>query len=260
MPKKIKYIISSVLAAVGFYFFISLPYEVRYFGLMVGTVLTMFCFWFGLGIIFDKSLYIRLMSVILPSCFFVGFGMFIALLPLSVLGMVSASVFFGVIFYILFLVENVFLVAIGYKTVPLYRAAYTVSLMVLLLAAFFMFDTLLSFNFPYWGNMLVVFVLSFLIFFYQFWAMTIELPDDGVGKDKSVYVFIPAWLLSQIALVFSFWPVGIFKGSIYLVSGVYVLSGLIQAEIRERLFKRTWIMYIWIGVAILIGIISVTRW
>ena len=79
MPKRIKYLISSVVAAAGFYFFISLPYSSHYYGLLVGSVLVAFCFWFGLGIIFNQSLYIRLMSVILPVGFFLGFGLFAAL-------------------------------------------------------------------------------------------------------------------------------------------------------------------------------------
>jgi hypothetical protein len=75
MPKRIKYLISSVIAAFGFYFFISLPYSSHYYGLLVGAVLTAFCFWFGLGIVFDKSIYIRLMSIVMPVAFFIGFSL-----------------------------------------------------------------------------------------------------------------------------------------------------------------------------------------
>lgn len=260
MPKRLRYIISSVLAAIGFFFFITLPYEARYYGLMVGAVMTMFCFWFGLGIIFDGKMRDRLMSVILPVCFFVGFGMFIALLPNTAISVVICSIIFGVVFYVLFLAENVFLVAIGYKTVPLYRAAYTVSLIILLTTSFFMFDTLLSFRLIYWLNGILAMLIAGLIFIYQFWAITIELPDDGKGKSLLAYVGIPAWLIGQLALIFSFWPVGIFKGSIYLVSVLYVISGLIQAEIRERLFKKVWLMFSWISAAIVLGIIWVTNW
>lgn len=260
ISKRFKYFISSLLSAVGFYLFISLPYESRYYGLLVGMVLVIFCFWFGLGIIFEKSLYTRLMAVLLPVEFFIGFALFAAILPLNFFGTFFMSLFFGIILYFIFLVENVFLVAIGYKTVPLYRAAYTVSLIILLLSSFFLFDSLLSFRFSYWLNTILAFVVSGLIFLYQFWAISIELPDDGKNKNLLIYVLIPAFLIAQLALAFSFWPVGIFKGSIYLVSMIYVLSGLIQADIRERLFKRFWLEYVWIGVAIFLGIILMTNW
>ena len=260
MSKRFRYLISSLLSAVGFYFFINLPYSSHYYGLLVGMVLVIFCFWFGLGIIFEHSLYIRLMSIILPLGFFVGFGLFVALLPQNFLTAFLSSLFFGLIAYVIFLVENVFLVSIGGRTPPLYRAAYTVGLIILLLTAFFLFDSLFSFKFIYWMNGLLIFVISAVIFLYLFYSVTIELADDGKDKNIWCYALVPAFLMSQLGLVLSFWPVGIFKGSVYLVAIIYVLSSLIQIELRDRLFKRAWLVFIWISVAILLGIILTTNW
>lgn len=260
MSKKIRYLISSILSAIGFYFFISLPYDSHYYGLSVGVVLVAFCFWFGLGIIFEKSLYIRLMSVILPIGFFIGFGLFSALLPQNFLVTFLSSVIFGVIAYVIFLVENVFLVSIGNRTPPLYRAAYTVGFILWLLMSFFLFDSLFSFKFNYWINALGVFGVSFLVFLYLFYSVTIELPDDGENKNLWYYSLVPAFILSQLALVLSFWPVGIFKGSVYLVAIIYVLSSLIQLDLRDRLFKRSWLVFIWVFIAIILGIILTTNW
>lgn len=254
MSKKLKYLISSLLATVGFYFFLSLPYESHYYGLLVGVVLIIFCFWFGLGIVFDKSIYIRLMSIVMPVAFFIGFALFATLLPQNFLLSLFYSFFFGIISYAMFLVENVFLVAIGFRTPPLYRAAYAVGLILLLLTSFFLFDSLFSFKFIYWLNMLLVFVISMVIFLYIFFSVTIELPDDGKNKNVWYYVLVPSLLMSEMALVLSFWSVGIFKGSIYLVMIVYILSGLMHAELRERLFKKTWLVFVWIGVATILGV------
>ncbi|MFA6369012.1 MAG: hypothetical protein WCX20_01365 [Candidatus Shapirobacteria bacterium] len=255
MSKRFRYLISSLLATVGFYFFLSLPYESHYYGLLVGIVLIIFCFWFGLGIVFDKSIYIRLMSIVMPVAFFVGFSLFATLLPQTFLLTILYSVFFGIINYSMFLVENVFLVAIGFRTPPLYRAAYTVGLILLLLTSFFLFDSLFSFKFIYWLNIILVFLISMVIFLYVFFSVTIELPDDGKDKNVWYYVLVPSLLMSEIALVLSFWPVGIFKGSIYLVMIVYILSGLMHAELRDRLFKRTWLIYVWVGVATILGVV-----
>jgi hypothetical protein len=227
---------------------------------MAGIVLVVFCFWFGLGILFEKSLYTRLMSVLLPVSFFAGFGMFGAFLPYDPVWAVVMSVIFGIVLYTLFLVENVFLVAIGYKTVPLYRAAYTVSLIILLLTAFFMFDTLFSFRLGFIENGVGVLLISLMLFLYQFWAVAIELPDDGINKNVKAYVVIPAILMAEITLVLSFWPTGIFKGSVYLVSVIYIFASLIQADIRDRLFRRTLLMYLWVGVAVVLAMLSITRW
>jgi hypothetical protein len=260
MSKRFKYFISSLFSALGFFMFITLPYDSRYFGLMVGVVLVVFCFWFGLGIIFEKSLYIRLMAVLLPVGFFAGFGLFGVLLPYSTIMVVIMSILFGVVLYGMFLVENVFLVAIGFKTVPLYRAAYTVSLIIMLLTVFFMFDSLFSFRLSFWQNGLWALVISLLVFLYQFWAIAIELPDDGKSKNIRTYVWVPAVLIAELTMFFSFWPTGIFKGSVYLVSVIFILSGLIQADLRDRLFRRTWLMYVWVAVSVVAAAVLTTKW
>jgi len=260
MPKRLRYFISSVLAALGFYLFLGLGVESRYYGLMLLVALVVFCFWFGLGIIFEGSIDTRIMSVLLPVLWTLGFGLFAVLLPATWLYFLLFSVFFGIIIYVMFLVENVFLVAIGYKTVPLYRAAYTVNLMVTLLVSFFVFDGLFSFKLPFWGNMLVVAGLSVLFFSYQYWAMAIELADDGKEKGRWPYIIIPTVLITELVGILSFWPVGIFKGSVYLVAAIYIILGLMQAEIRDRLFKRVEMTYVYIGVAIVMAAIFTTNW
>ncbi len=256
MSKRLKYFISSLLATIGFYFFLSLPYESHYYGLLVGIVLVIFCFWFGLGIVFDKSIYVRLMSIVMPVAFFIGFALFATLLPQNFFLTFLYSLFFGFISYAMFLVENVFLVAIGFRTPPLYRSAYTVGLILILLSSFFLFNSLFSFKFIYWLNGLLIFVISSVLFLYIYFSVTIELPDDGKDKNVWYYVLVPSLLVSEMALILSFWPLGIFKSSIYLVMTVYVLSGILHAELRDRLFKKTWLVSIWVGVATILGIVS----
>ncbi|MFZ2153097.1 MAG: hypothetical protein WAV41_03500 [Microgenomates group bacterium] len=260
MNKRLKYLISSLVCAVGFGLFISLPYESRYFGLMAGVVLVVFCIWFGLGILFSGNFFVRMMSILQPALFFMGFGMFGSLLANSVWLVVLMSVLFGGVMYATFLVENVFLVAIGFKTVPLYRAAYTVSLIMILLSAFFAFDTMFSFRAAYYLNTLAAFVIAGLLFLYHYWSVVIELSDDGKNISMWSYVLIPALIMGEMTMVLSFWPAGIFKGSVYLVSAIYVICGLLQADIRNRLFGKTVAMFIWISVAILAAILIITRW
>lgn len=260
MSKRIKYFISSLIGAIAFYLYLGLPVESRYYGLMLMLVIVVFCFWFGLGIIFEASFETRIMSVLLPLLWTIGFGLFSVLLPLNWLNLLLITIFFGAILYVIFLAENVFLVAIGYRTVPLYRAAYTVSLILVLLISFFVFNSLYSFKFPFWGNMLGTIFLGLLIFSYQYWAVAIELSDDGQEKGKWPYILIPTLLLVELAGILSFWPVGIFKGSIYLVAAIYAITGLLQAEIRDRLFRGVVLTYSYIGVAVLLAIILVTNW
>lgn len=260
LGKRFRYVVSSIASAIGFAMFISLPFESRYFGLMAGVVLVVFCVWFGLGIIFSESLETRLLTILLPTMLFGGFGMFGSLIADSWWMVLLLSGVFGLVMYGMFLVENVFLVAIGFKTVPLYRAAYTVSLILLLVSSFFMYDSMFSFRLSFVWNSLISFLMALVVFAYQFWAVAIELPDDGKSLNRRAYILIPALLVAELTFVLSFWPAGIFKWSIYLVSAIYILCGLIQADIRERLFARTQLTYLWISLAVLTAIFLVTRW
>ena len=260
MSKRFKYFISALFTGVGFYLYLILPVESRYFGLMLLVALTAFCFWFGLGIVFEGSFETRIMAALLPIMWTLGYGLFTALLPINWLNLIFISLFFGAVIYVMFLVENVFLVAIGYKTVPLYRAAYTVSLMTILLVSFLLFDSMFSFHLIFWVNMLISAGLAFLIFNYQYWAIAIELPDDGKEKGRWPYILIPSLLLVEMVGILSFWPVGVFKGSVYLVAGIYVVSGLIQAEIRDRLYRGVIRTSIYMGAAVALAAILVTNW
>jgi len=260
MPKRLKYFISSLIGAVAFYLYLGLSVESRYYGLMLLLAMVAFCFWFGLGIIFEGNIDTKIMAGLLLMLWTLGFGLFSALLPINLLNLILLTLFFWIVLYAMFLAENVFLVAIGYKTVPLYRAAYTVSIILILLVSFFVFNSMFSFKLPFWGNMITTMFLSMLIFIYQYWAVAIELPDDGKEKGKWPYILVPTLLLTEFAGILSFWPVGIFKGSIYLVAVIYAISGLLQAEIRDRLFRGVVLTYSYIGVAILLAVILVTNW
>ena len=185
MSKRFKYLISSLAMMAGFVLLVSLPYESHLYGLLTGIALTVFCFWFGLGIIFEKDIYTRLMVVILPVGFFVGFGLFISLLPFNLLMMVVSCLIYGIVIYTLFLVDNVFLVALNYKTVPLYRSAYTVGLMILMIVTFLLFDSLYSFRLPYWINMMGVGVISWLMMVFHYWSVEIEMVDS---KRKNLFI------------------------------------------------------------------------
>jgi len=257
--KKFKFFLSSLFLSILFFAILFLPYEWHYLGVVLLFVLTVLIYWLVFKVLRYKSWRLKGMMVLLPAGFVVGLSLFAGLLSFSLLSRMLLSLFFGVVLYVVFLVENIFLVAIGYKTVPLYRSAYTVSLMLLLLTAFFLFDSVLSFRMEYYFNVLFVFLVSLALYAYQFWAITIELSDDGKNKSLA-YVWVPALLMGELALVFSFWPVGIFKGSIYLVFFIYIISGLLQAELRGRLFKKTWLGLAWVFVAVVLGILVATKW
>ena len=260
MNKKIKFIIISAILGIAFFLFLFLPMESRYLSLLAGVFLVSFCYWFGLGVVFETGWFNKIALIILPSGLFVGLGLLAMLFLQNFWLMLAFSLFFGILCYVIFLVDNVFMVAIGFKTVPLYRAAYTVSLILTMLMSFLLFNNLYSYKVEFYWNFVGVFVISILIFWYQFWSIAIELADDGKSKNVYDYVLVPSLLIGELALALSFWPVGIFKASILLVSGVYIISGLIQADVKDTLHKRVWNQFGLMGLAIILAILFITPW
>ncbi len=253
MNKKIKFFFLSLINACLFLIFVSLPYDWRNIGLIVIALGIMLVFWYGFG----KA---KLAYVVLPISLFLGYALFTTLLPFQVFLVILMSIIYGSICYFIFLLQNVFIVAIEYKTVPLYRAAYTVGSIISLFSAFFLFNTIFSFRWLFVWNALAVFIVSCFLFYYIFWSVSIENYAENKTKKWYHYVLVPAFLMSQLAIIFSFWPVGIFKGSIYLVSIMYIIEGLLQSDLRDRFFRRIWLSFLWIGIAIVLGIILTTEW
>jgi hypothetical protein len=260
MDKKVKFAIISAILGLVFFLFLFLPTELRYVPLAVGVFLVVFCYWFGLGVIFETKWFDKIALVILPSGLFVGLGLLAMMFPQSFWLMLLFSLFFGALCYVIFLVDNVFIVAIGFKTVPLYRAAYTVSLILTMLMSFLLFNNIFSYKVEFYWNFVSVFLVSILLFWYQFWSIAIELADDGKSKKIYQYVLVPSLLIAELGLTLSFWPVGIFKASILLVSGVYIISGLIQADVKDTLRRRVWTQFGLMGMAIILAIIYITPW
>ena len=159
MDKKVKFGILSVLNASAFFMFLYLPFDSRYYALLAGAILITFLNWFGLGIVFEKDWFNKMALSLLPTGLYLGLGLFAVLFPDKMIYYLIFSLIFGVLIYIIFLFENIFMVAIGYKTIPLYRAAYTVSLIVTLSTAFFLFNSLFSYKFNYLINFFGIFVL-----------------------------------------------------------------------------------------------------
>jgi len=259
LNKKVRFLTASLFLSLFFFLLLLVPYSWRYQALLLLSFLTAMVYWWSLRLLFSNGWFLKMMVVLLPLSLIIGLSLFLAMLSLSLFFKLLFAVFIAFLFYVIFLVENIFLVAIGYKTVPLYRSAYTVSLILVLLTAFFLFDSLFSFRFMYYWNAFGVLLISLVLFSYQFWAIRIELSDDGSDKSMA-YVWVPALIMAELAMVFSFWPVGIFKGSVYLVSFIYIISGLMQAEIRDRLFKKTWKSLLWVLGSLVMAMLVATKW
>lgn len=199
----------------------------------------------------------RIKLAVLPSFFVLGLSLFSPLVTFHWWEEGFWLVLIIIGFYLLLLVENIFVVSLSFKTVPLYRAASVTGFLFSLLTSFFLFNTIFSLRFSPWVTGSLVFLVSWPLFYHLFWAAAIS---EGGKREIGVYASIASFLLGQFGLAVSFWPTGVSLAALYLVSLVYLIGGVIQAEIKERLFRRTLWEYIAVGVITFIALFLSLEW
>ncbi len=194
--------------------------------------------------------------LILPALFTAGIGLFFFLVPSRWLTRVPVIILYGFGVYVLLLIENIFSVA-AIRTIQLLRSAQAVGFLLTLAAAFFIYDTILSFRFDPWLNFLSVAVFSFPLVLQGLWCINLE---EKISRKMWLYPTSLSLALAEIALAFSFWPVTVVVGSLALATGLYIVLGLAQHQMAQRLFARTLHEYIAVGVAVLGVIFLTSRW
>lgn len=254
-PKKYRYAITSLVLSAGFVFIQLLNGVSRFpaiFLLMIFTgLLSAWSFIEGLG----KNM--TWISLILPMLFTLSVGLFWFLLPSSVFTRIPIVMFFAVGIYVLISTMNIYTVSSTLRNIALLRAARGVGFVLTLVTSFFVFDAILSIKQSPLVSSGLILVSSFLMFLQGFWSITLE---KNFNKEVFMLSLISAFVITQISTILFFWPVTVVVGSLFLTSGVYLLLGLGQAKLEERLFSAIVKEYLTVGLIVLIGMFFATRW
>ncbi len=151
---------------------------------------------------------------------------------------------------------NVFTVS-AVRTIALLRAARGVGFVLTLVTLFLVYNAILSLKIPFWGSFLLITSLSFPLFLQGLWTIPL---DIKISKDLIVLSAVFSLVVGEIALSLFFWPTTLVVGSIFLTVAVYVLLGLGQAKLEQRLFVQTVKEYLLVGILVFIGMFFSTHW
>ncbi|WKZ25705.1 MAG: hypothetical protein QY322_00100 [bacterium] len=254
ITKRIRFILSAIILSVGFVWtqFLDDSFKFLAIGLLAtGTgILSFWSFYEGLG----KDM--TLLSLILPVLFTLGVGMFWFLLPTSLYTQIPIVIFYGFGIYVLSLTMNIYTVS-SQRTIALLRAARGVGFVLTLLTAFLIYDAIFSVRLNLIISSTLIFVTSVLLFLQGFWSIELEKKADYSLISISL---VSALAVTQLALLIFFWPVTVVVGSLFLTSGVYLLLGLGQAKLEDRLFPNVVREYLTVGLIVLVGMFFATRW
>lgn len=254
MTKRRKFIITSVGLSLGFVAIQLLPETYRFISITILGILTMILFlwslWEGIG----RNA--TVLTLVLPLFFTIGVGLFWFLLPTNIFTRIPVVVLYGIGVYALCLTSNIYTVS-AIRTIALARAANGVGFVLELVTFFLLFDTILSFLLPIYFSSLAVLIISFPIFLQGFWTVNIE---RKITHNVLQISFVSSLVMGEIASALFFWPVSIVVGSLVLTVSAYLLLGLGQAKLDERLFSQTVRDYLLVGIAVFVGMFFATSW
>ncbi len=254
LNKRSKIVISSMLLTIGLLSTQLVDFNLRFLFLggvaLLAYILSLWSLWEGLNL--TKAFVL----LVLPAFYTVAVASFYFLLPVRWLTRLPVATLFGLTFYLLLLAQNVYNVA-SLRTIPLYRAASTVSFLFTLLSAFFIYHVISAFNLLFLWNGAVVLAVSFPLVLQVIWSIKME---DKILVSDIVQSFIISLVLGELALALSFWPSSATIRSLALSSAMYVLLGLTTQILKGRMNKQVAWEYIGIGMLVLITSFLMTSW
>lgn len=255
IPKKFRFVISSLILSIGFVLIQFLPDQIKFLAIaalvLLASIFSIWSFYEGLG----KNM--TLVSLVLPMLFTLSVGIFWFLLPVNLFTRIPIVIFFAVGIYALFSTMNIYTVSSSLRTIALLHAAKGVGFVLTLVTSFLIFDAILSIKQMFYVNLILVFIASFLMFFQGYWSVELE---KKINKEIFLMSLISSIIVGELSILIFFWPVTVVVGSLFLTSGVYLLLGLGQAKLEDRLFPSTVREYLTVGSIVLLSMFFATRW
>ena len=192
---------------------------------------------------------------ILPFLYSLSFGLFSFLTPARLLTKLILTTLFSIGLYSVFLSENIFIVA-SIRTIALLNSGRIVSLVISLVAYFFLASTTFSLRVNLISTTILLFVFSFLFNMHAIWTYTLE---KSFKKDI-LWIATISYCIVQMGIILWFWPTTPTVVGLFLTSVWYVFIGLSHVWLDKRLFRNVMWEYAWVSVIGLLVIIAFTRW
>jgi len=245
----------AVLTVVLFNFFIILfPLQTAIYFIPINILIVYSATYFALLEDIERIEWVALF--ILPLYLSTSLLLFYYLLPVRWLTRIPYLAVLAVGMYASMLSVNIFNVGVE-KSLPLYRAAYSVSNFLSLLAFFLLYTVLYSFRLHFLLNSFFSILLSWPLFFHCAWAAN---PKSVLEERVYKYATINTILLSGGVLILNFMPIKTNIYALYTVAIIYLLSGLTQEIMADTVFKERIREYLLVFLALTILVLLTASW
>jgi len=260
IQKKHKYLFQSAIVTVFLYLFSigKIHFDVWYLLLIVialvifGTLITQYP-----NIDLKNVLYIILM----PLSLIIGALLFLNFFPnLGFVFKLAAIISFGISYYFVSLVDNVFLVVQGREEViPLYRVATAWSQIIQVVVAIPLFSGIfkLSVNGVIQG--VLIGIVSFFYVVYQIWASRYDKDAKNTGVGETVLLStLGLFLVSAASITVSFIPAEAFLRALLISAVLMFVLSYIASYLRNDINKKMMIQFVFIFVVFFLLILVFT--
>lgn len=254
MRRREKSVLTSTILSIAFLLMQYVPLEWRPLALIVFAVFT----YVLVGWTLFKNLDgIEWLTVVpMPALYALTVSAFYFLLPDGWLIQFAILGLFGLGMYALLLAGNIFTIA-KVRTIQLLRAAQAVLFFFCLIAALLAYNTLFSLGLLFIWNGLISGALAVLLSFSFYWSIRLEKRLSGEVLALTARTGV---LLAGAAMVLSFFPGNLWPTSLLLMTCLYVLLGMGQSTLEQRLFTNTMREYVGVLVAVLVMYFVMLPW
>jgi len=241
--KKIRFLSASVVLFVLLLYSFTAPANIRLqitvFATLVLSIISILALFFSYK---QKSF---LISLILPILF--GFSSFMVSFffqNLSLLFIITFSLYSSVLYYVSLLALNIFLVSDERQNaIPLVRPAKTFLTLVTLHSLFLFITVVYKLPFPFYVQSLLALISIYLVALEYWWLVRIRISYalDNLEKRRRAFVsntaFVISFLSSQVFVSLCFLPIEDFFRSLFVITTFYITSSLMES-FESNLFKK----------------------
>lgn len=254
LDKRQKFVIHTLLLTAGLFLTQIIWEDYRFIMVVILSILSYILTYWSLS---EKIKGIEwLLLFILPLYFTASISLFYFLLPARVFIRLTIAVIFALGTYAILLIENIYNVAID-RSIQLLRVAHVIGLLITLVVIFLSSNILYSFRLPFWLNTIIIGIFVYFLALQSLWSITLETKISGKILK---YGGVVSLLMGEATLVLSFWPMTNASYSLFMATCFYVLVGLFQHNLQERLFMKTVREYIFVFVIISLLMFISTKW
>lgn len=254
MRRRQKFVTASLLLSVCFVAVQYIPLDWRPPGLLVFALAA---YLLAAWSMFDNLDGVEWLTVVpLPALYALSVSAFYFLLPSSWIARAVIIGLFGLGMYALFLAGNIFTIA-KFRTIQLLRAAQAVLFFFSLIAALLVYNTIFSFGFWFVWNGLLTGLATTMLCFSFFWSIRLE---QRLSREVWALTFRTGIICGFLAMILSFFPSSLWPTSLLLMTGMYVLLGLGQSALEQRLFTNTLREYLAVLLGVLVMYLALLPW